>query len=882
MIRFLNTLNKKVIAFLILVLGASLAITIFFSIRMERLNALRAAEDKVQSFAEVIQMNICLAMKEEQGKNIAAIIRTLALPKEFMMVRIFNHEGRVVALSKEESKEKFFLPPNLRQAEEGTVLTQSHRGEGILSTLKPFYNEAQCFRCHGKDKKILGYLNVDFSLASLEDQLRSYTNLQILSGFGILLMMSTAMFLFFSRGINRPILEVSRMMSEVEKGNFSVLAPIRTEDELGHLAQSFNMMVKNLQEMREREEQHRLILLRVNESLQEKIQELNVLYESTRAINESLRLEEILRMTIENVTRSLGFDRVVLTVFDEKKKTLTGKLSIGIDEEIVRQVHIPQEEMRGVLYETIKKREPVLVRDTSIYPIIERREAKKCWEVIDCQTKTCPIYGNNELRCWMIKGTRCDLEMKEDTFEEKMRICGKCPYLKEIVKRSDIVNLLLFGSHSFIAVPLTAREQVLGILLADKLHSEKEITDEDLKLLMTFVSHVSVAIENAILYQKLEKKVDWSQKQLQETNEQLTQKVEELNEIRSFNESILQNLYGGIVTYTKEGIITFMNQSGAEILGWEGSAEVLGRSIHEVLCGEKKETSLFYKSLEGNGELSGEMELIKKGGEKVPVEVFLSYLRDKEENITGVTGIFQDITGKKEIETRMHRMDKLASLGQLASGLAHEIKNPLAGIGSAVQVLSSSIQFNDSQKEVVKEVLKQIHRLDGTIKNLLSFAKPGEPKLATANLNEVIDTVLFLVSPQVKKQNIQPHLDLQTDLPKTMMDPQKIQQAILNVVLNAVEAMPSGGKLTISTREKVGTGPSKKERPYISLVISDTGMGIPEELRAQIFNPFYTTKPSGTGLGLSITQRIIEQHSGRIDIKSEVGKGTSFAIDLPV
>ncbi|MEW6374953.1 MAG: ATP-binding protein [Thermodesulfobacteriota bacterium] len=881
MIRFLNTLNKKVIAFLILVLGASLAITIFFSIRMERLNALRAAKDKVQSFAEVVQINICQAMKEEQGKNITAIIRTLALPKEVMMVRIFDHERRVVALSKEESKEEISLPPNLRQAEDGTVLTQSHRGERILSTLKPFYNEAQCFRCHGKDKKILGYLNVDFSLVSLEDQLRSYTNLQILSGFGILLMMSTAMFIFFSRSINKPILDVSRKMSEVENGNFAVQAPIRTRDELGHLAQSFNMMVKNLQEMREREEQHRLILMRVNESLQEKIQELNVLYESTRAINESLRLEEILRLTIENVTRSLGFDRVVLTVFDEKKETLTGKLSIGIDEEIVRQVHIPMEEMRGVLNETIKKREPVLVRDTSIYPIIERREAKKCWEVMDCQYKTCPIYGSNELRCWMIKGTRCDLEMKGDTFEEKMRICGKCPYLKEIVKRSDIVNLLLFGSHSFISVPLMAREKMQGILLADKLRTEKEITGEDIKLLMTFLSHASVAIENATLYQRLERKVDLSQKQLQETNEQLKKRLEELSEIRRFNESILQNLYGGIVTYNKEGTVTFMNRSGAELLGWE-EREVLGRSIDEVLYSPNGKTSIFHKFLDGNGDLSGETEIKKREGKMIPVEVFLSHLQDHEGNITGVTGIFRDISEKREIEARMRRMDKLASLGQLASGIAHEIKNPLAGIGSAVQVLSSSVQFDDSKKQVVKEVLKQIQRLDGTIKNLLRFAKPEKPNLAPNDLNEIIETVMFLVSQQAKKQNIQIHLDLKKDLPKVMIDPQQVQQAILNVVLNAAEAMPSGGTLTFSSKEIVTTDPSKKEKkPYASLIISDTGTGMSEGVMAQIFNPFYTTKPAGTGLGLSITQRIIEQHNGRIDIKSEVGKGTSFTIDLP-
>jgi PAS domain S-box-containing protein len=874
-----SSLNRKIIAFLIFVLGISLAITTFFSVRIERSKTLQSAKDKVKSFAEVVQANMFRAMEGGQCKDIPEIIRVLASSKEFMMIRIFDKGGRIIESTREEEKGKILHLANLSDLEKDVILTNSHRGERIFSALRPFYNEAKCSRCHGEKKEVLAYLNVDLALAPIEARLRSYTNMQVLSAFCILFMMSGATFFFFSRFINRPILDVSRKMSEVEKGNFDVQIPVKTQDELGHLGSSFNFMVQNLQGMRKREEDQQRLLLSTNEDLHYKIEELNILYEASRAINQSLRIEEILKMTIEKVTKSLGFDRVVLTVFDEKEEILIGKWSIGVNEEIVQQVRIPKEEIKGVLYETFQKREPIMVRDTSSYPIIERRETKKCWEVPNCQQQDCPVYQRKELRCWMVLGTSCHPDIK--TFGEKMQVCGKCLYLKEMVKKSDIVNLLLFGSHSFVSAPLIVRGQVLGILLADKLHSQREITEEDIKLLMTFLSHVSVATENATLYQRLEKKVDLGQKQLQEINEKLRQKIDELNEIRSFNESILQNLYGGVVTYTKEGIITFMNKSGAELLGWE-EKKVLGRSIDEVLYSDDKEASLFHRSLEGNGEFFGEMNILKKGGEKIPVEVFLSYLRNKEGNITGVTGILRDITEKKEIETRMRRMDKLASLGQLASGIAHEIKNPLAGIGSAIQVLSSSIQLDDSQKVVVKEILNQVNRLDGTIKNLLGFAKPGQPKLMATDLREIIEAVMFLVSPRVKKHNIQIHLDLQKDLPRMMIDPQQVQQALLNVVLNAVEAMASGGTLSISSKEIVAPGPSKKEKkPYVSLIISDTGTGVSEEVMAQIFNPFYTTKPAGTGLGLSITQRIIEQHNGRIDIKSESGKGTTFTIELP-
>ncbi len=482
----------------------------------------------------------------------------------------------------------------------------------------------------------------------------------------------------------------------------------------------------------------------------------------------------------------------------------------------------------------------------------------------------------------MIAGSRCHREMGLDTVEEKLRICGKCLYLnQEVIKRSDIVNLLLFGSHSFVSVPLIARDEVLGILLADKVHSQKVISGEDVKLLTTFISHISVALENAILYQKLVRKVDWSQQQLEATNEQLRGKVEELNRIRSFNESILQNLHGGIVSYTPEGIITFINKSGAELLGWT-EAEVLGHSIHRVLCGATEDSPIFQATRGGDGNFSGEAELLRKGGDRIPVEIFLSRINDEQGTVTGVTGIFQDITEKREIEARMHRVDKLASLGQLASGLAHEIKNPLAGIGSAIQVLTSKLQVDEDQKEVVQEILKQIHRLDGTIKNLLNFAKPGLPKLAPTAPKEIIEAVIFLVSPQAKKQDVQTCLDIGKDLPQILVDAQKIQQAILNIVLNALEAMPSGGTLAIRAEGKTLTGPAKKTVPCISVTVTDTGMGIPDEVKAQIFNPFFTTKRAGTGLGLSITHGIIEQHHGRIDVRSEAGKGTVITIDLPV
>jgi PAS domain S-box-containing protein len=634
-----RSLNRKMVAFLILVLGTSLATSSFLSIRSETAHNLRLARERVQSYAGALQANMFRVMVEGKCEEIPVVLRTLTSQEEFRMARIFSPGGKVIESTEDREKGKLFDISDLLEKEnQGGILIRSPEGEKILRVLSPFYNEPKCARCHREGGKVRAYLAVDLSLSSFEHQLESHNGIHFVSDFCVLLMICGSMLFFFSRFVNGPIIEVSRKISQLEKGNFGVQVPVKTQDEVGRLASRFNFMVKRLREMRERE-------------------------------------------------------------------------------------------------------------------------------------------------------------------EEQHNLLGR--------------------------------------------------------------------------------KVDLSQRQLEEANEQLRQKIDELDKIRSFNESILQNLYGGIVSYTKEGTITFINRPGAKLLGW-GESEVLGRSIDDVLGNGGREPSFFRKRLDGEGDLFSETEVLKKGGERIPIEVFLSDLRGIGGNIAGVTGIFRDITEKKEIEARMHRIDKLASLGQLASGIAHEIKNPLAGIGSAIQVLSSSIQGNDSRKKVFNEILNQIHRLDGTIRNMLSFARPGQLKLASADPNEVIEAVIFLVRQQVKKQNIETRFDVGKDLPKVMIDPQQIQQAVLNVVLNAVEAMPSGGMLTISAREKACIDPSKRESPYLSIVVSDTGAGIAETTMAQIFNPFYTTKPAGTGLGLSITQRIIEEHHGKIDIQSEAGKGTSFIIDLPV
>ena len=227
---------------------------------------------------------------------------------------------------------------------------------------------------------------------------------------------------------------------------------------------------------------------------------------------------------------------------------------------------------------------------------------------------------------------------------------------------------------------------------------------------------------------------------------------------------------------------------------------------------------------------------------------------------------------------QMKRADRLASIGEMAAGIAHEIKNPLAGIAGVIQVLKKDLEAGDQKRVVLEEVLSQVERMDKAVRNLLSFARPPEPKVTMVDVNELIGKLLDFLAPQFAKNSITSERKLATGLPWLNLDPDLIQQALINIALNAIQAMPEGGKFTVETRTTAQSG----EKPaMVEIAFSDTGKGISLDNLGRIFNPFFTTRQQGTGLGLSITQRIIEQHNGEINVTSIPGKGARFTISFP-
>ena len=251
---------------------------------------------------------------------------------------------------------------------------------------------------------------------------------------------------------------------------------------------------------------------------------------------------------------------------------------------------------------------------------------------------------------------------------------------------------------------------------------------------------------------------------------------------------------------------------------------------------------------------------------------------------TTAVAIYRGVIGPLRVElgesrARAARHEKLASLGTLAAGVAHEIRNPLTAINVRLHSLKKGLAPNSSEQEDAAVIGHEIQRLDRIVQEFLQFARPSEPKLHMVSADSLLARMESLFRPQLEKTSIRLHLESVPDL-WVQVDPHQMEQVLINLIQNAAESMEGGGTITLRSR----TGRERlagRARPVVILEVSDTGKGIPSEVRKRMFDPFFTTKEEGTGLGLAIASRIVEKHGGAVECRSEVNRGTTFAILLP-
>jgi PAS domain S-box-containing protein len=355
----------------------------------------------------------------------------------------------------------------------------------------------------------------------------------------------------------------------------------------------------------------------------------------------------------------------------------------------------------------------------------------------------------------------------------------------------------------------------------------------------------------------------------------------ELIETKNFLESIVEKAGDAISVVDLEGNVLYWNEGAAHIYGYQ-KEEVLGKKLFDFLYSrdatlraeeERLMEGLMAQVKAGKVVPNVEVKRQTKDGKEIITSMTISPLRNAEGRIIGASRICKDITHLKKAEERLVLAERLSSLGELTAGVAHELRNPLAGIKINTQMLSRKKDLPGMEKRLLEGTIEGIEKIQKIVDDMLHFAKPKASHFKQEEISGVVERSLTILQTKLKKGNISYVFEQGQGLPKVRIDIHQIQQVLINVILNAIQAMEKGGILTIRTFLSNGDG--------VGIEVRDTGIGIPRAHLKKIFDPFFTTKSEGTGLGLSISLKILENHGATIDVVSEAGKGSTFTIHFP-
>ena len=613
----------------------------------------------------------------------------------------------------------------------------------------------------------------------------------------------------------------------------------------------------------------------------QRVHDLRHLYRSITRMARADVVDTLLNHVAEDIISTTDLERLVVLYYDQHTDNLESRVSYGHCD--IQEINVPFTQVNGLLKRAYADREPLNV-------IKAKPEEEN--QLDSCEVK-CSIFKDD---FHGRSGTKqrqninvCFKDMDKTSALEKL-IDNEGHFrhysLLTYYQHDKTIESMIGDATAFLIIPICDDRNFYGYVLADKPESDAPVSYDEARMATAIVTHSAMAIGRAMKHHEMMVRIA-------RQNKELSQHLEINEELKSFYESIIQGLRIGLITADINLEITHLNNSASILLGYPVK-ELVGTLLTDLFNAEEEEIRGIFsgggKCIDPKTGYLSEFELIRTDQVKLPTEVCFSIITNKEGKTAGLSCMFIDITQRKKMEKNLARMDRLASLGELASGIAHEIRNPLAGIAAALQIIGKSFAKEDPNQEVFNEVFSQVKRLDEFIKNLLRFARPSNPKFEDLTIKQVIDNALFLVSNRVGHKNITLVVDHgSNEQPIIEGDKGLLQQVFLNIIINALDATKDHDNLTIRTWWQTSDQDTSTESAYhapkdyyLTTEISDTGSGIDKTDLESIFNPFFTTKSLGTGLGLAITQRIIEQHNGAISVKSTPGKGTTFTITLPL
>jgi PAS domain S-box-containing protein len=402
-------------------------------------------------------------------------------------------------------------------------------------------------------------------------------------------------------------------------------------------------------------------------------------------------------------------------------------------------------------------------------------------------------------------------------------------------------------------VPCRIREHTVAVLGLGKTVDGDFLSSDDVELVETIAGYVAIALDNSQLYTSLE------------------QKAVEIARLKDFSENIVESLNVGVLAVDLAGLVESWNTRMEQLFG-VARQQAVGEQLSSLLPtelaneivarGDQEQITGIYK------------QRLQHLGKTLTLNVSITPLVSKSGERIGRLLLFDDVTQRESMEQQMTQTEKLTSLGLLAAGVAHEVNTPLAVISNYIQMLAKQMPEGDPKQAIIEKIVKQTFRASEIVNNLLNFSRTGAAEVVDIDVNRVVEETLSLVAHPLKTSQIQVVRQFGATLPAVRGSANKLQQVFLNLFLNARDAMPGGGMLEVRTAAHNGS---------VEVEIADTGAGIAREHIHRIFDPFFTTKATGrgTGLGLSVSYGIIKEHSGKIDVRSTPGKGTSFHVEFP-
>lgn len=352
----------------------------------------------------------------------------------------------------------------------------------------------------------------------------------------------------------------------------------------------------------------------------------------------------------------------------------------------------------------------------------------------------------------------------------------------------------------------------------------------------------------------------------------------------TFYKDLVWTLRNGVLAVTRDGRVAVMNDAAYQILGLKPRAGDIGQSFLRVLH-DQPEVARIVSSAFELSHLPNRAELRLKNTGKV-IGYTLSQVRDARGRLTGATLFFKDLTRVEQLEERERLRDRLAALGEMAAAIAHEVKNPLAGIEVMAGILKRQLPDSQDAQTILGDIIKEAKMANAIVLEVLEFVRPIRLQVERIALHDVISDAIGLAESHVARGEVRVDVHLPSDLAPIQGDPHQLRQLFTNLMTNAFEALAGRGSVAISAvqlaEEVVADGDGHTTGPFVQVDVVDDGPGVPPEIMDRIFSPFFTTKPQGSGLGLAIVRKIVDAHDGRIDVNAPAAGGTHFRVTLPV